>query len=79
MPVRDHTYYLAQDDKVIGPRADLVDFLREQYRARAGADAEPSRLEGASVWWHDDVRHVAVTYRAPDWDRAATVKIEPAS
>jgi hypothetical protein len=78
MPVRDHTYYLAQDDKVFGPREDLGDFLRETYRKHAVADIECSRLDGASVWWNGDVRHVAVTYRAPDWDRATTVKLEPA-
>ena len=63
MPVTDHTYFLAQDDKVHGPRQDLGDFLREQFRAHA-TDAEPTRFDGASVWWHGEVRHVAITHRA---------------
>lgn len=77
MTVRDHTYYLAQDDEVFGPRQDLGDFLREQYRSKDST--EVSRIDGASVWWNGDVRHVAVTYRAPEWDRAATVKLEPSA
>lgn len=83
MPVRDHTYYLAQEDKLHGPRQELAEFLREQFQTHAremlAAAIEPSRVDGASVWWHDDVRHVAVTYRAPSWERSTTVIVEPAS
>lgn len=75
--VKEHTYYLAQEDKVYGPRQDLAEFLREQFRARATSSAE--RFDGASVWWLGDVRHVAVTYRAPEWERSTTVIVEPAS
>jgi hypothetical protein len=80
MPVRDHTYYLAQENKVYGPRQDLTEFLREQFQLHAReAASEPSRLDGASVWWLGDERHVAVTFRAPDSDRSATVIVEPVS
>lgn len=71
MPVVDHTYFLAQDDKVLGPRQDLADFLREQYRSHCAANEEPTRLDGASVWFHNETRHVAVTCRA------TTSKVEP--
>jgi len=83
MPVRDHTYFLPQEDKVIGPRKDLEPFLRDTW-ATYGAEMmangiDVSRVDGVSVWWHDDVRHVAVTHRTPAWDRSATTIIEPAS
>lgn len=81
MPVRDHTYFLAQENKVFGPREDLGELLRERFHTVAkemlDAQIEPSRLDGASVWWNGDVRHLAVTYRAPSWERSTTVIVEP--
>lgn len=83
MTVRDHTYLLAQDDKVLGPRRDLEQFLRDTwatYAAQMMANGiDVSRFDGVSVWWLNDVRHVAVTHREPGWDRSTTVIVEPAA
>jgi hypothetical protein len=83
MTVRDHTYFLAQEDKVIGPRKDLESFLRDTWATYAAEmtanEIDVARVDGVSVWWLNDVRHVAVTHRTPAWDRSATTIIEPTS
>jgi hypothetical protein len=82
--VRDHTYLLAQDNKIIGPRAlELESFLLDTwaiYAAQMMANGiDTSRVDGVSVWWLGETRHVAVTHRDPTWDRSATVLIEPSA